>query len=60
MDTGPPEFLTIKEAAVLLRVSEPTIHRWIATGELPSSKIGRRRLIARKDIDAILEMSRKK
>ncbi len=35
--------LTVREAATALRVSKPTIYRWIASGELPSIRYGRPR-----------------
>jgi excisionase family DNA binding protein len=58
MATGPPEFLTVKQAAALLHVSRVTIHRWIAIGSLPATKIGGRRLIAKRDVDRVLEAAR--
>ena len=36
-----PDLLTVREAAALLRVTKPTIRRWIAEGRLPASRIGR-------------------
>ena len=33
--------LTIREAAVLLKVSEPTVRRWVASGKLPATRRGR-------------------
>lgn len=35
--------LTVREAAVALRVSKPTIYRWIANGELPAIRYGKPR-----------------
>ena len=35
--------LTVQEAATKLRVSKPTIYRWIASGDLPSIRYGRER-----------------
>lgn len=43
MATGkiPPEpLLTIPEIAALFRVSEKTVRRWIAAGDLPAAKLG--------------------
>jgi excisionase family DNA binding protein len=34
-------YLTVSEAALRLRVSEPTIRRWIARGHLPARRFGR-------------------
>lgn len=42
------------EAAARLGVSEATIRRWIAGGELPARRIGGRVLIGRGAIDAII------
>lgn len=38
-------FLTVQEAALICRVSDFTIRRWIQAGTLPASKIGKRLLI---------------
>ena len=36
------EYCTIAEAAQALRVSEPTVSRWIASGRLPAARFGTR------------------
>lgn len=36
-----PEFLTVKEVAGILRVSDITIRRWARSGILKSASIGR-------------------
>ena len=46
-----PHFLTTEEAARLLNVHQNTIVRWIKSGRLPSSKIGREYRIPREAID---------
>ena len=38
--TGPEEFLTVPEAARLLRVSEQTVRRLARRGELPVVRVG--------------------
>jgi excisionase family DNA binding protein len=38
------KLLTVKETAVELRVSEPTVYRWIACGDLPSIRYGQTRV----------------
>jgi excisionase family DNA binding protein len=48
MITPDHEFLTVKEAAELLRVSVPTIRRWIASGRLPGVRLGARTLRVRR------------
>lgn len=40
LPTG-PKLLTVREVAAALRVSIPTIYRWVATGEMPSIRYGR-------------------
>lgn len=40
-----PQFLTVKEAAGLLRVSPMTIYRMAQKGEIPSYKVGPRRIV---------------
>jgi excisionase family DNA binding protein len=45
------ENLTVKEASVLLKVSEQSIHNYIKKGFLPAQKVGRILLIKRIDIE---------
>lgn len=44
---------SIAESATILSVSEPTIHRRVADGTLPTIRIGRRRLVSRSTLEAI-------
>ncbi|PAZ15646.1 hypothetical protein CLM62_12685 [Streptomyces sp. SA15] len=37
------ELLTVREAAVLLRISKPTVYRWIDNGDLPAIRYGQPR-----------------
>ncbi|MHB8574039.1 MAG: helix-turn-helix domain-containing protein [Dehalococcoidia bacterium] len=49
------EFLTVAEAAKLLRVSTVTMHRWLKQGRLPAYHVGPRAVrIRRQDLDAII------
>ena len=41
------EYLTVAEAAALLRVAPSTIRRWIQEGDLPAYRLGRRRVALR-------------
>ena len=50
-----PMAYRVGEAAEVLRVTETTIYRWIATGKLKTVKIGGRRLVSAKVINALLE-----
>ena len=43
-------FITFSEAGKLLRLSRQTIHRFIARREIPSYKIGKRRLFDREEL----------
>lgn len=54
---APPEdivFLLVPEAAALARTSPMTIRTWIAQRRLPTSKPGRRVLIRREDLLALI------
>lgn len=46
-------FLTVAEAARYLKVSEPTIWRWVRDGKLPSVKVGRLRRIPLAALDGL-------
>ena len=53
----PPDavFLKVKEVAELCRKDPKTIRRWIASGALPASRVGRDWLIARADLKTFLQ-----
>jgi excisionase family DNA binding protein len=42
------EYVTVAEAATLLRVAPSTIRRWIREGDVPAHRIGRRRVALRR------------
>jgi excisionase family DNA binding protein len=42
--------LTLKEAAVLLNISPLTLRRWILSGRVKSSKVGKKHLIKRSNL----------
>jgi excisionase family DNA binding protein len=54
------ELLTISEAAIFCRHGKRTIQRWLREGKLPYHRIagGRRVLIARTDLDALIKLGR--
>jgi excisionase family DNA binding protein len=46
-------YLTVKEVACTFRVCPKTVRRWIKSGELPATRVGRDWRIARADLRAI-------
>jgi excisionase family DNA binding protein len=53
------EYLTVAEAATLLRVAPSTIRRWIREGDVPAHRIGRRRLALRRtDLNTLITPAR--
>lgn len=50
--TGP--YVSVREAAEILRVSPRTVERMIARGRVRSTTLGRRRLLHRCDLDALV------
>jgi excisionase family DNA binding protein len=43
------EFVTVEEAAALLRVDRSTIRRWISSGALPGYRVGQRFVRVKRD-----------
>jgi excisionase family DNA binding protein len=53
------QYLTVAEAARLLRVAPSTIRRWIREGDLPAYRMGKRRLALRRtDVDTMIAPTR--
>jgi excisionase family DNA binding protein len=50
-----PAFLTVSEVAAVLRVSDMTIYRLIASGEIRALKVGRSYRIPQDALDTWLE-----
>jgi len=44
------QFITFPEAIKLLRLSRQTINRFIARGEIPNYKVGKRRLFDQEEL----------
>jgi excisionase family DNA binding protein len=56
MTTHETRYLTVAEAAERLRVSRPTVWRWIDSGKLPAFRVGARSIrIREEDIDRVVE-----
>ena len=49
------QYLTVKQMAEILQVSQRTIYRLIDSGKLPAYKLDRDWRIAKEDIDQFLE-----
>jgi excisionase family DNA binding protein len=59
MPTLDADYLTVTEAAALLRVAPSTIRRWIREGDLPAYRIGRRRVaLLRTDLASLVAPAR--
>lgn len=50
--------MSVRQAADLLGVSFWTLYGWVRLGGVPSYKLGRRRLVAMEDLQALLRRSR--
>lgn len=55
-----PEFITINEAAQLLRVTRPTLWAWDRKGILPVQRIGNVGRYRKSDIDDLLNQKKPK
>ena len=44
------KFLTTKQAAAFLKISVPTIFRYLGDGKIPSYKIGKKRVFDREEL----------
>jgi excisionase family DNA binding protein len=52
--TKPGDLMFVDEAAAIAMVSVETMRFWLKCGKLASSRPGRRRLIRREDLEALL------
>jgi excisionase family DNA binding protein len=59
VQTFDENYLTVTEAATLLRVAPSTIRRWIREGDLPAYRVGRRRVaLLRADLATLVAPAR--
>jgi excisionase family DNA binding protein len=49
-----PRLLTIDEVSTIARAPRSSVQHWIYTGQLPSRRIGRRRLVSEPDLARFL------
>jgi excisionase family DNA binding protein len=52
-ENGPPRELTIHQVALLLRVPDITVRRWVNSGRLPATRVGRMLKIKRSDVERL-------
>jgi excisionase family DNA binding protein len=55
VETTRPELLTVEETIRILRLGRTRVNEILRSGELASYKLGRRRLVRVRDIEAWLE-----
>ena len=46
-------YLSVKDVASVFRIHPKTVRRWIASGQLPATRLGRDWRIARSDLRAL-------
>ena len=51
------ELLTVGETAKIFRVTLQTVRNWIEWGKLPALRVGRRFLVRREHIEALLDQA---
>lgn len=53
-EAGAGEFMTAREVAAVLRVSSQTVYRYIWSDELPGYRVGKKWLVKRSDLEALI------
>ncbi len=46
-------YLSVRDVAALFNISTKTVHRWIKSGTLPATRLGRDWRVARSDLHAL-------
>ncbi|WKZ30399.1 MAG: helix-turn-helix domain-containing protein [Candidatus Dojkabacteria bacterium] len=52
------KYYTIEEVAEMLKVVYMTIYRWIKQGKLKAFRVGKKYMIKKSDIEALIEKSK--
>ena len=52
------EYFTIEEVALMLKVVYMTIYRWIKSGKLKAFRVGKKYMVKKTDIEALIEKSK--
>jgi excisionase family DNA binding protein len=52
---GPPKLLTVEQTAYLTNLGTTTVEKLVASGELPSIKVGKCRRVLASSIDAFIQ-----
>lgn len=55
--SGAPSFLTVAEAAAMLRVSKMTVYRMVHSGDLPAMQVGRSFRVPERAVEEYLAAS---
>lgn len=53
-DRDPEELLFLEDVATITKASISTVRWWVQEATLPSVKVGRRRMVRRRDLDAFI------
>jgi len=52
------KYYTIEEVAEMLKVVYMTVYRWIKQGKLKAFRVGKKYMIKKSDIEALIEKSK--
>ncbi len=49
-------YLSVRDVATLFRISTKTVRRWIKSGDLPATRLGRDWRVARSDLHTLAKL----
>jgi len=52
------KYYTIEEVAEMLKVVYMTVYRWVRQGKLKAFRVGKKYMIKKSDIEALIEQSK--